>query len=238
MTEPAAFDPNNLKMQPLGPPEGLLDQFNLPPKLIAFIRRNQRLLWIMFVTVVLVSFGVAGFNAYRDYREQKAASAFDAAVLAPANNKALLEKVVADYATTDSALWAKIELAQQAERTGDATTAISNLESINGGVGHTSPLKPLLLGKLAAMYENANQLDKALRLYTELSAWESFAAEAYRGLGRVNEQLGKKTDAVAMYGKYLELANGEAEAAMNKPVREMVQARVNRLKQDQPQPQQ
>jgi len=238
MTEPATFDPNNLKLQPLGPPEGLLDQFNLPPKLIAFLRRNKRMLWIIFIVVVVVALAVAGYNAYRDHREQNAASALDAAVLAPTNNKALLEKVATAYGSTDSALWAKVELAQLAERTGDAKTALADLESISGEVGRTSPLKPLLLGKLAAMYENANQLDKALALYTELSSWESFAADAYLGLGRVNAQLGKKEEAVAMYGKYLELGNGQFATAMDKSRRAMVQFRVNQLKNDQPKPQQ
>ncbi|MGD9948362.1 MAG: tetratricopeptide repeat protein [Desulfobulbus sp.] len=230
MTEPATLDPNNLKLQPLGPPEGLLEQFNIPPKVIAFIRRHQRVLWIAFIAVVVLSLAIAGFNAYRDHREQLAASALDAALLAPKDNKALLEKVVAEYGSTDSALWAKVELAVLSERGGQATTAIGDLESINGGLAKKSPLKPLLDNKLAALYENEHQLDKALVLYTELSTWENFSAEAYRALGRVNEQLGKKEEAVAMYGKYLDSENGQFRQGQANPVREMVQSRLNQLK--------
>ncbi|MDD2462424.1 MAG: tetratricopeptide repeat protein [Desulfobulbus sp.] len=230
MTEPATFDPNNLKLQPLGPPEGLLEQFNLPPKLIAFIRRNQRGLWAACIAVVVLSLGGAGVNAYRDHRAQQAASALDAALLAPKDNKTLLEKVAAEYESTDSALWAKVELAGLSERAGQTTTSISDLQSINSALAAKSPFKPLLLNKLAALYEDEHQLDKALALYTELSSWEYFAAEAYRALGRVNEQLGKKEDAVAMYSKYLDSESSQTRQGQGNPVREMVQSRLNQLK--------
>nr|WP_321464550.1 tetratricopeptide repeat protein [uncultured Desulfobulbus sp.] len=230
MSEPTAFDSNNLKMQPLGPPEGLLDQFNLPPKMIAFIRRNQRALWAAFILVVVVSLGVAGFNAYREHREQQAASALDAAILAPTDNAAQLQKVVAEYGSTESGLWARVELAALEEKAGRSEEALAAMERINAGLGISSSLKPLLLSKLAALYENNKQLDKALALYAELATYETFSAEAYRSLGRVNEQLGKKEDAVAMYGKYLDSENGQSRPGQANPVREMVQTRLNQLK--------
>ena len=46
MADQSAFNPENIKLQPLGPPPGLLEQFNLPPRAIAFIRRNQRQIWM------------------------------------------------------------------------------------------------------------------------------------------------------------------------------------------------
>lgn len=230
MTESASFDPNDLKLQPLGPTPGLLEQFNLPPKMIAFLRRHQRALWAGFIAVLVLSLGGAGFNAYLDHREQSAASALDAALIAPKENKALLEKVVAEYGSTDSALWAKVELAALTQRAGQAATAIKELESIRSGLTAKSPLMPLLLAKLAVLYENEHQWDKALALYTELSSKENFAAEAYRALGRVNEQLGKKEDAVAMYGKYLDSESGQSRPGQANPIREMVQSRLNQLK--------
>ena len=82
MSEPGTFDPNQLKLQPLGPPPGLLDQFNLPPKVIAFMRANQRSLWAVFIAVIALSLSWAGYDAYRDNRQQQATSALDAALLA------------------------------------------------------------------------------------------------------------------------------------------------------------
>lgn len=232
MTEPGTFDPNNIKLQPLGPPAGLLEQFNLPPKAIDFIRRHQRSLWAAVIGVVVVSLAIAGFNAYRDYRERQAASALDAALIAPKDNTSLLEGVVAQFGSTDSALWAKVELALLEKRAGKPADAIRQLEGIRAGLAAKSPLQPLVIVQLAALYENDHQLDKALALYTELSTWEPFATEAYRALGRVNEQLGKKEEAVAMYGKYLESGAGQSQLGQGDPVREMVQSRLNLLKKD------
>lgn len=230
MTEPGTIDPNNIKFQPLGPPEGLLEQFNLPPKVIAFMRRYQRILWGVVIAVVVLSLSIAGVNAYRDHRERLAASALDAALIAKQDRKALLEKMVAKFGSTDSALWAKLELASLEERAGQAAKAIEQLEGIKAGLPAKSLVRPLLIGKLAALYENEHQLDKAVGLYTELTGWESFAAGAYRALGRVNEQLGRREEAIAMYGKYLEAETAPSFQGGADPVREMVQSRLNQLK--------
>lgn len=145
-----------------------------------------------------------------------------------------------EFGRTDSALWAKVELAFLEEREGQPAKAINRLEAINSGLSAKAPLKPLVIGKLAALHENAQQLDKALQLYTELSGWEQFAVGAYRALGRVYEQLGNKEQAAAMYGKYLESesaafgAAGRSLQASADPIREMVQSRRNQLQKEQP----
>jgi predicted negative regulator of RcsB-dependent stress response len=229
MTEPSAFDPNNIKLQPLQP-VGLMEQFNLPPKLIAFIRRNQRGVWVTVIGGCLLAIAVASYSAYRDYRIAKAASALDAALVAKQGNRQLLDQVVQDFGATPSGLWAKIELAVLDEREGQPAKAITRLEEINTPLSPSSLLKPLVLTKLAALYENSKQLDKALAMYTELATREAFATEAYRAMGRINEQLGKKEEAVAMYTKYLESAATPAAQGKANPIREMVQFRVNQLK--------
>lgn len=229
MTEPTPLDPNNPKLQPLGPPEGLLEHLNLPPKAIKFMRRYQRQIWIGITAVVVLSLAVAGYNAYRERKAQQAASALDAAILAATDNKAKLKQVVEDFGSTESALWARVELASLAEEEGEVSLAIKEFESIKAELANSSALTPLLLSKLAALYENDKQLEKALKLYTELSDWETFAAEAYRSLGRVNEQLGNKEAAVAMYNKYLQSESGQQSGAQANPVRQMVQSRLNQL---------
>lgn len=230
MSEPGTFDPNQLKLQPLGPPPGLLEQFNLPPKAVAFMRAHQRSLWAAFIAVIVLSLSWAGYDAYRDNRQQQAASALDAARLATQDKAVQLDKVSTQFAGTDAALWAKVELAQLAEREGQIAKAITQLEAINAGLRATSLLKPLLLGKLAGLAERDGKLDRALALYAELSAWESFAMEAYRSRGRVSEQLGNKEEAIAMYSKYLELESAQSFQSGSNPVRELVQSRLNQLK--------
>lgn len=230
MSEPGTFDPNQLKLQPLGPPPGLLEQFNLPPRAIAFMRGHQRSLWAAFIAVIALSLSWAGYDAYRDNRQQQAASALDAALLATSDKAAQLDKITTQFAGTDAALWARVELALLEERAGQVAKAISQLEAINTGLSAKSLLKPLLLVKLAGLAEREGKLDRALALYSELSGWESFATESFRARGRVSEQLGNKEEAIAMYGKYLELEGAQSFQGGSNPVRELVQSRLNQLK--------
>ena len=87
-----------------------------------------------------------------------------------------------------------------------------------------------MLSKLAGLYELEQQSDKAMGLYTELSGNEWFAAEAYRAMGRLHELAGKKEEAAAMYGKYLELTGSQVGQGKADPTRDMVQSRLNQLK--------
>ena len=138
--------------------------------------------------------------------------------------------MVQEYGSTPSSLWAKIELAFLDEKEGQRPKAITGFEAINAGLAVQSLLKPLVLGKLAALHEDEKQFDKALVYYSELAGKEGFAPEGYRTMGRVNEQLGKSAEAATMYGKYLELTSPQGGQQKNDPVREMVQARINQLK--------
>ncbi len=230
MAEQSAFDRKNIQLQTLSPPMGLLEQFNLPPAVITFIRRNQRAIWMAVAGCVFLTVAVSGYTSYRHYRVGKAASALDAALVAKQERRELLEKVVQEYGSTPSSLWAKIELAFLDEKEGQRPKAITRFEAINAGLAVQSLLKPLVLGKLAALHEAENQFDKALIYYSELAVKEGFASEAYRAMGRVNEQLGKSEEAATMYRKYLELTPSQGGQQKNDPVREMVQARLNQLK--------
>lgn len=230
MAEQTTVDRDAIKLQPLAPPMGLLEQFNLPPKTIALIRRNQGAIWTVIVLGVVLALAISGYSTYREYQEDKAASALDAALIAKQGNRQLLDKVVREYGANAAGLWAKIELARLEEKEGQRAKAISRLEEINAGLAAGASLKPLILSKLAGLYELEQQADKALGIYTELSGNEWFAAEAYRAMGRLHEQAGKKEEAAAMYGKYLELTGAQIGQAKADPTREMVQSRLNQLK--------
>ena len=230
MAEQSAFDPKKIELQPLGPAMGLLEQFNLPPKAITYIRKNQRAIWVAVSACVVLAVAVSAYTTYRDYRADQAAAALDAALVAKQDKRQVLEKVVLEYGSTSSGLWAQIELAFLEDKEGQRPKAIARMAEINAGLSARSPLKPLVLTNLAILHENEQQFDKALALYTELAASEGFATEAYRAMGRVNEQLGKKDEAAAMYGKYLESAGAQSGQGKADPVRDMVQSRLNQLK--------
>ena len=50
MAGQSAFDPKNIVKEP-GGKDGLLEELNLPPKLIAFLRENARILQISIVMI-------------------------------------------------------------------------------------------------------------------------------------------------------------------------------------------
>ncbi|MCL2341140.1 MAG: tetratricopeptide repeat protein [Proteobacteria bacterium] len=230
MADQNSIDRDAIKLQPLTP-VGLLDQFNLPRKTILAIRRNLRLIWMAVAATLIVILAVAGFSTWSDYREERAAAALDAALDAKQDNRALLEQVSQNYGSTTAGLWARIELAFLEEKEGKGAQAISRLTAVNDGLSAKSPLKPLVLTKLAGLCENERQFDRAVALNTELAALgDSFAAAAYLSLGRLHEQAGKKAEAAAMYGKYLELTTIQPGQPTANPMRDMVQARLNLLK--------
>lgn len=230
MADQPVFDPKKIELQQVGPVMGLLEQFNLPPKAISFIRRNQRAIVLAISVGVILAIAASAYTTYRDYRADRAASALDAALVAKQDRRAMLEKVVQEYGSTPSGLWARIELALLDEKEGQRAQAIERFVAINAGLGTGSPLKPLVLTKLSGLYESEQQFDKAVPLVTELAALEGFAPVAYRTLGRLQEQMGKKEEAAAMYGKYLELTGGQPGQGQTDPMRDMVQSRLNQLK--------
>ncbi|WP_310598696.1 tetratricopeptide repeat protein [Desulfobulbus sp.] len=230
MADQNSIDRDAIKFQPLTP-VGLLEQFNLPRKTVFFIRRYQQLIWLVVVAVLAAILGTAGFSTWREYREEKAAAALDGALAAKQDNRKLLDQVVQDFGSTASGRWARIELAFLDEKEGQRAQAIGRLTEINASLAAGTPLKPLVLTKLAGLCENDKQFDKAVAFNTELVALgDNFAATAYQALGRLNEQMGKKDEAVAMYNKYMELTVVQPGQSMASPMRDMVQARLNQLK--------
>ncbi|MCL2458504.1 MAG: hypothetical protein FWF31_06575 [Desulfobulbus sp.] len=230
MADQNSIDRDAIKLQPLTP-VGLLEQFNLSRKTILFIRRNLWIIWLTAAGILTVVLGTAGFSTFREYREEKGAAALDAALAAKQDNRKLLEQVDQDFRSTASGRWARIELAFLDEKEGQRTQAIGRLTEINANLASDSPIKPLVLTKLAGLCENDKQFDKAVAFNTELAALgDNFAAAAYQALGRLNEQMGKKDEAAAMYTKFMELTAIQPGQGMANPMRDMVQARLNQLK--------
>lgn len=228
MAEQSAFDRRNIEPPPMARSSGLLDQFNLPPALISFLYRYQRIIWMVLAGIVITGISIAAYSSYRDQLASRALSAYDAAQRAGAENRPLLEQVVEQYGTTPSGLWARIDLALLDEREGNLEAAISRFETINTQLSAKSPLKPLILSKLGVLYENTDNPNGALDVYGALTMQTGFEAEAHRALGRVHEQKGNLSEAAAMYEQFMAMtADGQGA---NDPAWEMIEFRVNQLK--------
>jgi predicted negative regulator of RcsB-dependent stress response len=213
---------------------GMLDQLDLPPGVVEFLQKNQRKIWTVVSIVAAVIIIAALYDTYRTYTLNKAAKAYDAALLLEEEQRATaLQKVEEDFSSTPSAGWSQIQLSRLDQEAGKYKEAVERLEALKGELGEEDLLRPLVLANLGALYEQNKQLDKAVAAYELLQKKEGFEALALNGLGRVYETMDKKDQAVAMYQRYMSLTEkkGEAGPAQNSLARDMVQASLNRLLQ-------
>ena len=229
MSQDSAFDRQNIEETAVQPP-GLLEQLNLPPAVITYLRRNQRMVWVVTGCIALAIVTVALYNEYSDNREEKAASALTIALQEEgAKKQELLGQVVDEYGSTSSGLWGRIELAHLAVEQGELVKAIQDFNDVKNEVSAENPVKPLVLYALGALYEKNNELNKAVDSFNELSTYKAFELGSYEALGRLYEAQEQKVKAIEMYKKALG-ADPEVDPLQpGNPNRETIQARINFL---------
>ncbi|CAK8720733.1 Tetratricopeptide repeat-containing protein [Candidatus Electrothrix aarhusensis] len=213
---------------------GILDQLDLPPGIVEFLQKNQRKIWTVVTIIAVVIISTALYDSYSTYSLNKAAKAYDAALLLEGEQRATaLNTVKEDFSSTPSAVWGQIQLTHIDQEAGKYKEAIDRLESLKSELGKEDLLKPVVLANLGALYEQNQQLDKAVAAYELLHKREGYEALALSNLGRLYESMEKKEQAVATYQRYMSLTEkkGEAGPAQNSLARDMVQASLNRILQ-------
>jgi len=230
MAKQSAFDQNHIEESAMSETSGLLDQLNLPPAFIAFLRNNQRTLWIIALVVALVVTVVSLYGSYRTYKENQAVAAFDSALLAGKGQRSeLLQQVVDKYPATPTASWAQIELAKIAVAAKDIPMAVNQLQLVNQGISNKNPLKPLVLYRLAGLFEKQKKFEQSLTLYRELTDFKGFGADAEYAMGRVYAAMGKKAEAVTAYQRYLSLTGKTKGSGQPDPVQTLVKYTIKQL---------
>jgi predicted negative regulator of RcsB-dependent stress response len=230
MSQQSAFDRQNIEESAVIQPPGLLEQLNLPPAFITFLRKYQRAVWIVTGSIALVVVTVALYNQYTAGQEEKAASAFTVAMQAEgAEKQELLAQVLDEYGSTASGLWSRIELAHLAVEKGEVVKAIQAFNDVKNEVSPENPVTPLVLYALGALFEKNNELDKAVDSFNQLSTYQGFEASSYEAMGRLYEQQGKQAKAVEMYKKALGIDSGANPLQPGNPNQETIQARINYL---------
>lgn len=231
MSQQSAFDRQHIEESAVIQQPGLLEQFNLPPAMIAFMRKNQRMLWIITGCIALVVVAGSLYKQYADHRAEKAVSALATAMQAEGDEKQkLLAGVIDDFGATSSGRWGRIELAHLAVEKGENDKAISEFASLLGEVGDDDPVAPLLLSALGVLYERNSQFDKALETFSRLAGFKGFEESSSEAMGRVYEQKGDKAKAIEMYSKAI-ADNPEDPQVLPNPNRETIQARINSLQE-------
>lgn len=230
MANQSAFDQNHIEESAMSETSGLLDQLNLPPTFIAFLRKNQRTLWIIIAAVALVVTAVSLYGSYKNYKRNQAVNAFDSALLADEGKRSeLLQQIADNYSSTPTASWSRIELAKIAVASNNIPKAIEQLQMVNKSISEKNPLKPLVLYRLAGLNEQEKQFEQALALYQELTVFPGFAADAQYAMGRVFEGMGKKSEAITAYQRYLSLTEKSKKNGQADPVRTLVEYTIKTL---------
>jgi predicted negative regulator of RcsB-dependent stress response len=208
--------------------EGLLEHFNLPPKVIDFIRVNQRLLQIGIAIIVISVVFWALYGSYRERIREEASTALSTALQTDkASQEEALRAVVDKYAGTAPALWARVGLAHLDMKNGTYADAAKKYTEIVPDVKTSNPLYPLVLFGLAQALEGDKRFEEATKQYDLLKNIKGYEQIAYAGMGRIEESQGHIDKAIAIYNDFL-LFMGD-DAAFSQDQQE-IKAKVASLK--------
>ena len=185
----------------------ILEELNLPPTAIEFVRANSRALLVALVVAVLAILGWEGYGKYTTSRQARSADLLYQAMQAkvPEQRLADLKTLSAKYGGQGSGPWGVVEQGHLAFKDGKYQEAAALYQTALQGISSSSPLAPLLRYDLARAYENASDAAKAKEQFAQLATAPGFAGEADLGLARIAEQEGKNAEALAKYQAYVDL---------------------------------
>lgn len=209
--------------------EGFLEELNLPPQVITFIRQNKKNLQIFGVCLVVAILAVSFYQSYTEKRRDESAAQLAAAMQAGDDSARAqaLQEVIAGYGRTDAALWGRFELGHIEYRTGKFAEAVIAYTEVLDDLAAGSPLRPLVEFSLAQTHEQQGKLEQALAFYKKLSETPGFGDEGTAGLGRIYERKNEPARARAAYEEYLSYADKSSATAQQV---DFIKDKLGRLK--------
>jgi predicted negative regulator of RcsB-dependent stress response len=214
-------DKNNL--------EGLLEQLNLPPAAVKFVRDNKRMVQAGIAVLVIGVVAWALYGTYRDNQIKKSSEAlFASQELSGQQMLDKLAQVEKDFGGTDAGLWAGIISAQDLMKNGKMSEAQQKFTEVRTNLKATSALWPLVTVGIAQAAEATGDFQRAGDEYGMLMELEGYKDIGFLGSARVLELQGDRDRALQLYEQYL-VELGPA-AALQKV---MVEEKIARLKAEQ-----
>jgi len=206
MSTQSLFSKKNIQSQQPDTHRGLLEELNLPPGMIAFIRKNARNLQIGLICVVVLVLAGIFFDYYSQVQEKKGASLLASGLQTESTEQRsdILENVIRDYGRTDAARWSRLELAHLDFKEGKFEAAAAKYKDILAALPADNSLAPLTRLNLAQSYEQAGRYDEALTEYNLLKKAAGFSNEAYWALGRIYMAKEDPVQARKAYGELLD----------------------------------
>ncbi|MBU0674715.1 MAG: tetratricopeptide repeat protein [Proteobacteria bacterium] len=203
MVEPNIINPKDIKIINPEQKEGLLEELNLPPKAIQFIRANERALQIALVVFVVCFLGWTYWGHYTETKRENASSALALAMLEadPAVRDGALSAVLDDFSGSSAAYWAMLEKGHALLKSGEYETALKDYREVASELSGKSPLQPYLLYGIALCLENLDRVDEAYAQYQKLSGYTGYELSGQLAMARMLELQGKAQEALDLYRK-------------------------------------
>ena len=228
MSTEGAFNKRLTEETTMDQVEGLLEHFNLPPKTIAFIRKNQRIFQVGIGLIIIAVVAWSLYGSYMEKQREEAATALSLALeKAPSEQAAALSEVMAQYAHTTSSVWAEVELAHLDMKRGKFEAAATKYNVLNQKTDDSNPVKPLVTFGLAQAYESAKKYTEAEVQYDLLKEFKGFEPVGYIGLGRLEEVQGNIDKAIAILNNFVLTAGDDPSFTQS---RSEIEAKIARLK--------
>jgi len=224
MSAQSLFSKKNIKSQQPDTRSGIMEELNLPPEVISFIRKNARNLQIGLACIVVLALAWIFYDYYTELQENKGASLLASAMQTEATGERtlMLASVVNDYSRTDAARWSRLELAHLDYQEGLFDAAIAKYEEIIDKLSTDSSLLPLTRTNLAQSYEETGQYEQAIAQYNLLKKSIGFKEEAHLALGRIYTARDEPAQARKEYEELLTTMKDEADPQLRSRVQALL----------------
>lgn len=188
-----------------------MEELNLPPELIKFLRGKAKVLQIGGAVALLCFLGyyATHFHLNKQREQSTALLAKAVEVQSPQERKAKLQEVVDKFGGSDAGLWARIDLAHQAFDEGHSAEAITFFEQALEKVGSGNSIIPLIEYGLANAYEQKKELGNAMTHFLALAGYKGFERQGELGVARIQEKKGELAAALKTYEKVAALNEKE-----------------------------
>ena len=206
MTENNSFDENEEKIIDIEHKDGLLEELELPPNVIKFIRENSQRLQIAAACIVVLILGWTYYDYHVQNVENKGSAALNAAIMEEdeSSRVELLKNVEKDFSGTEASFWSRVEQGHIALKSEDYDGALAIYNDLLDDISTDNPIRPLLNYNIGLTYENSGDKDNALRHYSKLSGFEGFNVKGLISQGRIHELNNNNTEALRLYRQALE----------------------------------
>lgn len=228
MSEHSAYDKLHVDERDKADLGGVLEQLNLPPTFVTFVRRNQKSIYIGLSVVAVCVVVWSLYDAHIEKKRTESSSALAVAQKFDGEKRlSALENVVEEFSGTGSALWAKVEIGRHYMENADFATALQYYQSIRGEVEPDNPLYQLVTFGIAQADEALAKFDEAIAEYGTLKTVIGYESIGYNGTARIYEVQGNLERAINEYEQYMGTMTG---SSANNPEKLYIEAKLSALK--------